>query len=782
VSALEAARALVGSGPIGTFDILVSLIAVDTRNDWAAVQLRSAFVDPAESDRFGDPDGATGAGQWRGTPLTAVAYGALRDAVALGTGYGLLPLPAAVVALGLVRDPRTGAARALLTESDVDPTELLRLIEDELLDTHLEGLGPVARPAAAPAGADAPTRPPGGGPKVPPPGATDLPPVDPTVANLLEGARSLGRAEDSGAWTLIRGNRELRLYDLREKSEAERRMIEAEASVATSLGDLPAVATVLRVWEEGGWLIVETPALGKSLEDHLVSSGRGEESRWAAEDYARALDEVAKTLNTVHERGLVHLNLKPTNLRLDPDVKRLVLTDFAIAGLGQGESDDRYRAPECFAGERGPSVDQYALGVIARDVFAAPAAPPLTTPLRTAIRRATAPDPSDRFPTIDQFGQELQRAAHSEAPRGLAERLARRSPAFRAALTPAAIAAVLTSAITVAMAPGSGEKPDVMLLTSPLLLGLVASFTFLGILLAGKLRGQRRVASLSLASRPAVPFLAFVVLMLLAHPPLGDSETPGVLFRSLIVAYGGCALLAPARPDAGRRFVGILSYWDRRRALPPGRRRLLTGTLALGAVAVLTIPAIVGAIWREYDYPTYVARGLTPLWAVWNFRVELDHGEYHRLCRQVLTPTAAGDSRHCARLARYAAAVQASDPATNRGPESFGMKGTIDTFVVQQIPAATGVDLWDLLTPTMRLAGTIYTEGRDHRHLIAMISRERPKARSDELHSVWLYRVAWSGGGWKVDEYRACDLSPPGSGQKPADCDVTSSSTLHPAA
>lgn len=649
-------------------------------------------------------------------------------------------------------------------------------------DELLEGLTPAASDTAPLVGADAPTRRPSSGPKVPPPGAADLPPADPVLTDALEGTRCLGRTEDTGAWILLRGNRELRLYDLREKSEAERRMIEAEALVATSLGDLPGIATVLKTWSEGGWLILEMPALGESLEDHLLVSERGEEPRWPAEEYARALDEVAKTLSTAHERGLAHLNLKPANLRLDPDTKRLVLTDFAIPGLGQGESDDRYRAPECFTGERGPSVDQYALGVIAHDVFAAPAAPPLTAPLRSVIRRATAPDPADRFPTIAQFGQELHKAAHSEAPRGLAERLARRSPAVRAALTPTAIAMVLTGVIVTALAAGSGEKPELMLLTSPLMMGLMAGFTFLGVVLAGKLRGQRRFMSLALASKPTVPFFAFVVLMLLAHPPLGDSATPGIVFRSLIFAYGGCALLAPARPDVGRRFVEALAYWDRRRALPRRRRRLLAGAMALGAIAILAIPAMVGAIWQKYEYPTYVARGLTPLWAVWNFRVELDHGEYRRLCEQVLTPAAAGDPHHCARLARFAAAVQASDPATNRGPESFGMKGTIDSFVVQQIPAAPGVDLWDLLTPTMRLAGTIYTEGRDHRHLIVMISRDRPEVRSHELHSVWLYRVAWSGSEWRVDEYRACQLGPPGNGRKPAKCDVTSSSSLPSAA
>lgn len=623
---------------------------------------------------------------------------------------------------------------------------------------------------------DASTRPRSGGPKISPPDAAGPPRGDPTISRLLADAEVLGRVEGSGAWALARDNHELRVYDLREKRPAERRAIEAEASIATSLGDLPGVGPVLDVWEEGGWLVVETARLGESLADHLSRSGGGREARWPAEAYAEALDSVAQTLQTVHDRGLVHLNLRPASLRLDPDSGRLVLSDFAIPTLEADDGDSRYRAPECFAGESGPSVDQYALGVIARDVFAAPAAPPLTTPIRAAMRRATAPSPRDRFATIADFGHQLQTAVRAEAPRGLSERLAGRSPAVRAALAPTAIALLATVASTTALAPSSSETPEILLLTSFLLLVLVAGSTFFGVALAGKLRGQRRRASVSLANKPLVPLLAFLVLLLPNFGSLGSAHAGAVIFRSLIIAYGGCALLAPAQPDSGLWLVTLLSHWDRRRTLRPLHRRLLAAALALCLVLVISSPALTGTIWRQYEYPTYAARGLAPLWAVWNFRVELDQGEYGRLCREVLTPSAAGDPSRCRRLARVAAAVQEADPATNRGPESFGMKGTLDSFTAQLMPAAGGIDLWDLLTPTKRLAGTIYTEGRDHRHLIVLISRERPKPRSREFRSNWLYRVVWRGGGWRIAEFRACKMGLPGSGQKPAQCAVTSSS------
>jgi hypothetical protein len=75
--------------------------------------------------------------------------------------------------------------------------------------------------------------------------------------------------------------------------------------------------------------------------------------------------ELAEHLARVHDAGVVHLDVKPSNILLQNG--HPVLTDFGAAAafdLGQGAGTPPYLAPEAIHGSPGPSADLYALGVV----------------------------------------------------------------------------------------------------------------------------------------------------------------------------------------------------------------------------------------------------------------------------------------------------------------------------------------------------------------------------------------------------------------------------------
>src|SRR4051794_8889466 len=134
--------------------------------------------------------------------------------------------------------------------------------------------------------------------------------------------------------------------------------------------DHPSLVTVFDAGTDGDsnqpYLVMQLIE-GPTLSDEL----RG--GRLQPERVARYGAALADALGYVHERGLVHRDVKPANVLITED-GRVHLADFGIARLvdsahqtktGDVLGTPAYFAPEQVAGEPvGPNADIYALGIV----------------------------------------------------------------------------------------------------------------------------------------------------------------------------------------------------------------------------------------------------------------------------------------------------------------------------------------------------------------------------------------------------------------------------------
>jgi len=155
------------------------------------------------------------------------------------------------------------------------------------------------------------------------------------------------------------------------------------------------------------------------------------------------LDGLLAALSHAHARGVLHLDLKPANIVVDPDGLP-VLIDFGIAGLSGRRRAMRagtptYAAPEQLGGTAeplGPQTDLYSLGCTAWELltgtppFHAPTQeamirahrqrplPPLSAPDDVAawLRRLLAKRPADRFASAAAARQALRLLAPGPLP------------------------------------------------------------------------------------------------------------------------------------------------------------------------------------------------------------------------------------------------------------------------------------------------------------------------------------------------------------------------------
>jgi len=181
-------------------------------------------------------------------------------------------------------------------------------------------------------------------------------------------------------------------------AELLRERFEAEAAAAQRLAH-PDIARVFAAGIEGGYGWIAMELLGGTPLDRFTQPGRLLPVAEALEVGGR----VADALDHAHSHGVIHRDVKPTNVMIDVEAGRVTLTDFGIASLADGErtrtglllGTPAYKAPEQLAGAPASAAgDLYALGVLLFELLAGrrPHEAPTLGQLLRKVANEAAPD------------------------------------------------------------------------------------------------------------------------------------------------------------------------------------------------------------------------------------------------------------------------------------------------------------------------------------------------------------------------------------------------------
>jgi tRNA A-37 threonylcarbamoyl transferase component Bud32 len=322
---------------------------------------------------------------------------------------------------------------------------------------------------------------------------------------------------------------------------------------------------------------------------------------------AMVVHDLARALAYAHKLGVVHRDVKPANVILDPE-GRPHLTDFGLAyrqDAGDRPTQDgvvigtpHYLAPELVLGRRSgtePAGDQYSLGVVLYEllcgrppfngvpqavlyqaVHSRPVPPHQPRPdvpraLEAICLRAMARRPEDRYPTCEALADDLRGWLLNEtrppSPAAAVARLLRGRE--RAAVVGAAVFAVCLTAGVIWLASGRRDVHAQPEQAPPAGAPAPAGGT-----------AEKVVARKEKVGRGAAP----------ANPP-GKARGPGE-------ALPDRPRPAPARPVVGRvaAVQGQANLLLERRPDGPGWQALTADKPVAAPVTLLALPGVRGTV------------------------------------------------------------------------------------------------------------------------------------------------------------------------------------------
>ena len=174
----------------------------------------------------------------------------------------------------------------------------------------------------------------------------------------------------SGAAVRSTADNQLVLWGSGEHAEQLKSRRESFVKEARKLAKLSDLAAVVKVWdvfyENDTSYIVMNYVSGKTLKSWLVERGTPIDT----ETCVSLLDPVMRELERVHERGIIHRDIKPDNLMLQADGKIVLLDLGSAKDLSGGSNQTSYLvASQGFSpleqynrnGKIGPWTDVYAM-------------------------------------------------------------------------------------------------------------------------------------------------------------------------------------------------------------------------------------------------------------------------------------------------------------------------------------------------------------------------------------------------------------------------------------